>query len=247
MKFKQIPEEDKAGLYLTVIIHLTAVIVLLISGIGYSLHHENSFVIDFSHQAEIEKMQREIDRLQKEAEFKESVSEKLQKMLADNGVSGGDSEIKNVAVNRGALKDDRGTNAVELYKEAERLRQELSNGYEIPDEDHATITRKDRPKAQNKAQSYSGPSVVSYELEGRKASSLPIPAYRCMGGGQVKVLITVNPRGEVLTAKIDESASSKDRCLRSFAIRAARLSKFSIKQDAAPKQSGNIIYEFIAQ
>ena len=231
MKFKQIPEEDKAGLYLTVIIHLAAVIVLLISGIGYSLHHENSFVIDFSHQAEIEKMQREIDRLQKEAEFKESVSEKLQKMLADNG----------------ALKDDRGTNAEELYKEAERLRQELSNGYEIPDEDHATITRKDQPKAQNKAQSYSGPSVVSYELEGRKASSLPIPAYRCMGGGQVKVLITVNPRGEVLTAKIDESASSEDRCLRSFAIRAARLSKFSIKQDAAPKQSGNIIYEFIAQ
>ena len=245
MKFKQIPEEDKAGLYLTVIIHLAAVIVLLISGIGYSLHHENSFVIDFSHQAEIEKMQREIDRLQKEAEFKESVSEKLQKMLADNG--GGGSEIKNVAVNRGALKDDRGTNAEELYKEAERLRQELSNGYEIPDEDHATITRKDQPKAQKKAQSYSGPSVVSYELEGRKASSLPIPAYRCMGGGQVKVLITVNPRGEVLTAKIDESASSEDRCLRSFAIRAARLSKFSIKQDAAPKQSGNIIYEFIAQ
>ena len=247
MKFKQIPEEDKAGLYLTVIIHLAAVIVLLLSGIGYSLHHENSFVIDFSHQAEIEKMQREIDRLQKEAEFKESVSEKLQKMLADNGVSGGGSEIKNVAVNRGALKDDRGTNAEELYKEAERLRQELSNGYEIPDEDHATITRKDQPKAQNKAQSYSGPSVVSYELEGRKASSLPIPAYRCMGGGQVKVLITVNPRGEVLTAKIDESASSEDRCLRSFAIRAARLSKVSIKQDAAPKQSGNIIYEFIAQ
>ena len=53
MKFKHIPEEDKAGLYLTVIIHLAILIVLLVSGIGYSLHHQD----------EIEKMQQEIDRL----------------------------------------------------------------------------------------------------------------------------------------------------------------------------------------
>jgi outer membrane biosynthesis protein TonB len=249
---KRIPDEDKAGLYLTVIIHLAVLIVLLASGLGYSLNRENSFVLDFSRQEEIEKMQEEIEKLQEEAAFKEGVSQRLQQILAESGVGSRESEVKNVAVNRGALKDDRGTDAEQLYKDAERLQKELSSGYEVPDEDHAALSsptpdsdnsgRKSEP-----AQSYSGPSVIAYELEGRKASYLPIPAYRCMGAGQVKVIIGVNPKGQVLSAKVDESSSSKDGCLRSFAIRAARLSKFSISTSAPSRQSGYIIYEFIAQ
>ena len=61
------------------------------------------------------------------------------------------------------------------------------------------------------------------------------------------VLITVNPGGTVIGAKVDEAVSSTDGCLRAFAIRAARLSKFSAKADAPPKQQGNIVYEFIPQ
>ena len=98
-----------------------------------------------------------------------------------------------------------------------------------------------------KDKAYSGPSVVSYELEGRKASRLSIPAYRCLGAGEVRVLITVDPQGNVTDARIDEGASSKDGCLRSFAIRAARLSKFSASASAPARQGGNIVYRFIAQ
>ncbi len=246
---KKISDEDKAGLYLTVIVHLAVLVVLLASGLGYSLTRENSFVLDFSRQEELESMQQELAKLKEEAEFKEDVSRRLQQMLAENGVSAGSSDVKNVAVDRGALKDDRGTDAEQLYKEAEKLQSELARGYELPDADRAELpspkaSATDKPSGQ---QSYSGPSVISYELEGRKASKLPIPAYRCMGAGRVRVLISVNPRGEVLSAKIDESASSEDRCLRSFAVRAARLSKFTIKTDAPARQSGNIVYEFIAQ
>ena len=43
-------QDDKAGLYLTVIVHLVILIVLLIAQIGFSLQKENSFVIDFSKQ-----------------------------------------------------------------------------------------------------------------------------------------------------------------------------------------------------
>jgi TonB family protein len=89
--------------------------------------------------------------------------------------------------------------------------------------------------------------VVSYELDGRKASHLPIPAYRCMGAGQVTVIITVDPAGKVLNAKVQDDVSSPDGCLRNFAVRAARLSRFSSFPGAAPKQLGNIVYEFIAQ
>ena len=61
------------------------------------------------------------------------------------------------------------------------------------------------------------------------------------------VLITVDPSGAVVGAKVDDAVSSKDGCLRQFAIRAARLSKFSAKADAPARQQGNIVYEFVAQ
>ena len=89
--------------------------------------------------------------------------------------------------------------------------------------------------------------MLSYELEGRKASHLPIPAYRCIGAGEVRVDIGVDPQGNVVLAKVDEGASSADGCLRSFAVRAARMSKFSSAPSAPSRQSGYIIYKFIAQ
>ena len=118
---RKLSQEDKAGLYLTVIVHL--------AGLGYSVKKENSFVLDFTKYEDLERMQAEARRLQKEAELKESISRKLQEELG-----GGESEVKSVAVNRAALQDDRGTNAEQLYKDAERLAKELQNGYEIPDE-----------------------------------------------------------------------------------------------------------------
>ena len=68
-----------------------------------------------------------------------------------------------------------------------------------------------------------------------------------MGAGEVTVLITVDNSGTVIAAKVDESVSSTDSCLRSFAIRAARLSRFSADSKAPARQSGNIVYSFIAQ
>ena len=238
---RKLSQEDKAGLYLTVIVHLAVVIVLLIAGLGYSVKKENSFVLDFTKYEDLERMQAEARRLQKEAELKESISRKLQEELG-----GGESEVKSVAVNRAALQDDRGTNAEQLYKDAERLAKELQNGYEIPDEEQVAIPAADK-NDKKKTSDYKGPSVISYDLGGRKASHLPIPAYRCNGGGEVKVIISVTPAGEVIAAKVEESESSDDACLRSFAIRAARLSRFSAKSDAPAKQTGYIIYSFIAQ
>ena len=94
---------------------------------------------------------------------------------------------------------------------------------------------------------YSGPSVVSYNLEGRKASHLKIPAYRCYGEGDVTVIITVNPQGQVINAKVMEDISATDECLRNFAVRAARLSRFSAAPAAPARQNGEIVYRFVAQ
>ena len=161
--------------------------------------------------------------------------------------------MRNVAVDRSALRDDRGTDAQKLYEDAARLQQELENGFEIPEpQDGLASIQEEAPAAQEKPRpaetsTYQGPSVVSYSLDGRKASSLSIPAYRCMGSGMVTVIITVDPRGTVINATIQEEASSSDKCLRDYAIRAARLSKFSASNSAPARQMGDIVYQFIAQ
>lgn len=237
-------KEDKAGLYFTVIVHLAVIIVLLATSLGFSIKKENSFVLDFTKYEELEKMEEEIERLRKEAEFQEAISQKLQQEISNAG----SYSVRNVAVDRSALKDDRNTDAEQLYKDAERLQQELNSGFSAPDEDYAEpITKKSNDKPAQQQATYSGPSVLSWSLEGRKASRLPIPAYRCMGAGEVTVLISVDNAGTVVAAKVDESCSSKDGCLRAFAVRAARLSKFSASSSAPARQAGTITYQFIAQ
>ena len=235
----RLPKEDKAGLYITVIFHLVVIIVLLASQIGAALKKENSFVLDFTKQEQVEK-------LRKQATLKEEISRKLDDLIASRT----GEPIRNIAVDRGSiLKDDRNTDADQLYKDAERLAKELKSGVtpEEPDDYVPQPVKQPKQEENRKQEAYSGPSVISYELEGRKASHLPIPAYRCMGAGQVTVIITVDPAGKVLNAKVQDDVSSPDGCLRNFAVRAARLSRFSAAPGAAPKQIGNIVYEFIAQ
>lgn len=235
----RISKDDRAGLYITVIVHLVVLIVLLSIKLGAVLGKENSFVLDFTKAEQIEK-------IQKELALKQAINDRLNEMLSQ----GGYEPVRNIAVDRSALKDDRNSaeDARKLYEEVEKLKQDLKAAPEVPEENEVVAAPEPRKKKEEKKEShYSGPSVLSYELEGRKASRLPIPAYRCMGAGEVKILIGVDKQGNVVAAKVDEGASSPDGCLRSFAVRAARMSKFSASATAPNNQAGYIIYQFVAQ
>jgi len=241
---KKITPEDKAGIYITVIFHLTVIIVLLVFQIGAVTQKENSFVLDFSKQEEKE-------RMAEETAFKEDISRHIDELIRA-AASQSPLQIRNIAVDASdrQLKDDRGTDAEQLYKDAERIARELAGGRSAVEEDarNETVDLSHTPKnAENADKEYKGPSVVSYILDGRKASRLKIPAYRCIGGGDVTVIIKVDPQGNVVDARINESVSATDKCLRNFAIRAARLSKFSVSTTAPPRQPGEIVYRFIAQ
>ena len=159
--------------------------------------------------------------------------------------------VRNVTVNRSQLKDDRNTDADQLYRDAERLAQDLKDGQNRKIEDPEDFVRepvaKPAESKPRKQETYSGPSVLSWSLDGRKATHLPIPAYRCVGAGEVTVIITVNNQGTVVDAKVDDGVSSGDGCLRNFATRAARLSKFNASSTAPARQMGTITYLFIAQ
>ncbi len=245
--FSRLSSEDKAGLYVTVIFHLTVIVVLLIMQIGYLTFSEKGFLMDFSAQEEKEK-------IEKEEEFKDDISKRLDEMISA-ALSQPQGEIRNIAVDASSkLKDDRGTNADELYRDAERLQQQLRSGAIQEDARDETVDYSSTRQKNDSEAEYRGPSVVSYTLDGRKASHLSIPAYRCLGGGDVTVIIIVDPQGNVISARVMESVSSTDSCLREFAVRAARLSRFSVlpqdrlrKDKTLARQAGEIVYRFIAQ
>lgn len=234
-------KEDKAGLYLTIIVHLVVIIAMLLYQIDSSIRREESFVLDFSKQEEIE-------RQQKEEAFKEDISRRIEELIEASRNSG--EPIRNIAVDAGAtLKDDRNTDVEQLYKDAERLANELKAG-QLEDAREETVELEEeqsKKKDDPKKKEYSGPSVVSYTLDGRKASHLKIPAYKCYGSGDVTVIITVNNQGQVVNAKVLDSVSSGDKCLRDYAVRAARLSRFNADPKAPHNQTGEILYRFIAQ
>ena len=232
--------DQKAGILITAIVHLAVIVVLLLFGIGYSAQRENTFVLDFTKQEEKEKEEAH-------EELHRNAMEQLENLIATARTQ----PVRNVTVNRSQLKDDRNTDADQLYRDAERLAQDLKDGQnrriEDPEDFVQDPVQTTPSKPEPKKQAYSGPSVLSWQLDGRKATHLPIPAYRCIGAGQVTVIITVNNQGTVVDAKIDDGASSNDGCLRSFATRAARLSKFNASTTAPARQMGTITYAFIAQ
>ena len=232
--------DQKAGLYITAIVHLAVIVVLLLCQIGYSVQRENTFVLDFTKQEEKEAQEQQ-------EELHRSAMAQLENLLA----AARSQPVRNVTVNRSQLKDDRNTDADQLYRDAERLAQDLKDGQhrQMDDPDDFVqdpVTPPSDPKPR-KQETYSGPSVLSWSLDGRRATHLPIPAYRCIGAGEVTVIITVNNQGTVVDAKVDDGASSKDGCLRNFASRAARLSKFNASTTAPARQMGTITYLFIAQ
>ncbi|MBX7051552.1 MAG: TonB family protein [Flavobacteriales bacterium] len=102
-----------------------------------------------------------------------------------------------------------------------------------------------REKANNS--SYNGRVTASYNMAGRDALDNPVPTYRCKTQGKVIVLVTINNLGQVTEAKIDESKSSLDECLRSESEKYAMKWKFNYKADAQKKQDGTITFTFSAQ
>lgn len=245
LKYLRINTDDRAGLYLTLIVHLLLIIVLLSWSIHTQLARDTSFLIDFSEQEAQEAMEAR-------AQMQESVSEELEaelEALLNASRSQSTQSIRNVAVDASEpLRDDRHDHPEDIYREARELqerldqsRREMEQAADDPD-NVAIYEEEDSP-----AEAYRGPSVISYTLDGRKAMSLPVPAYKCMGGGDVSVSVVVNRKGYVVDARIIESVSSTDQCLREYALRAASGSRFTASSGAPERQVGEIVYRFIAQ
>lgn len=235
-------KETRVGIYLTVILHLLVLIGFLLYQINSLVQKESTFVLDFTKQEERE------EKAEKEKR-REELSAELEDLIA-----GIQQQSRNVAVDISErerhLKDDRNRNPEQVYDEAKSLQEKLDAARKAVreqqgEEEIVQADKIDQKKTQTEA--YTGPSVLEYRLDGRKAMNLPIPAYKCLGGGDVTVAIEVDRKGMVVEALIVADFSSMDHCLQEFAIRAARQSRFTSSTNAPPRQSGEIVYRFIPQ
>ena len=93
---------------------------------------------------------------------------------------------------------------------------------------------------------------ISFQLGGRGKVSLPIPKYTTGEQGRVVVEILVDRKGNVVRAtagkKIPNSnigTTTTDQKLWRLSVEAAKKSRFTPKDDAAEKQKGFIIYNYI--
>lgn len=155
--------------------------------------------------------------------------------------------------------------AEKLFKEAEQLEAETKSNllsyYEnmdsinrkLEEERQAiqrrldSINRKQISQELNTHSRKSGNVTVSFDLEGRKALFMEIPAYLCEGGGKVIVWMEVGRDGKVISAFVRTSYGVTDSCVEEMAVWATKQALFDTRPSAPLKQRGTMTYIFIPQ
>ncbi len=166
--------------------------------------------------------------------------------------------IRNIAIDatkedlNPGLTDEKSIDADELYKDAQRIRDDMQRHRELlenlQDEEAIDIPNVEEKKIEpEEIGHYKGPTVISYFLKNRRALRLPVPAYKCEGGGQVVVDIDVLTDGTVGKASIDTQNSVIDDCMNQAAINAAKASLFNVSSASPSRQRGSITYLFVPQ
>jgi outer membrane biosynthesis protein TonB len=232
--------ENRLGIYTTISVHLLVIILLLLYRLQDLGKMEVPFVLDFSEQ---EVREAQIQKQERREQFEKELESILTPARHNN--------LRNAAVDETeqVLRDDRHKNPTAIYDEARRVQERLNASRKALQQqqggDEALSSESATPS--DATETYKGPSVLSYNLDGRKAIHLPIPVYQCRGGGDVTVRIEVDRRGYVVDTDINTAASTNNTCLIEAAKRAAKTSRFAASSSAPERQQGHIVYRFIAQ
>jgi outer membrane biosynthesis protein TonB len=124
------------------------------------------------------------------------------------------------------------------------------NSIEVKDDSKENNTPANNNSSNNlkSNNTYAGKAIITYNLNGRKATRLPVPAYQCLGSGEVIIEVIVNQKGIVSSATILSSKTSlNEDCLAIAAKKSALSSRFAIDLKAPTSQKGTINYKFVQQ
>jgi len=232
-------DDHRVGLYAMIAAYLIVGIAFFASKIAVGGRpHADTIYIDLD---DIELLEQERDRL--EAEVRAATSEI-------------DWEsIRNLSSNENALNenlsDAEGNNAAEINSAAEAAEARMRANREAYERGLSEVDAIGAEKGKTDEKNSSdvrrkGHVTVSFSLLNpvRYARNLVYPVYRCEGGGEVVVNITVTRGGEVASAGVE---SGGDECMRHAALSAARASTFNVDSSAPQYQKGTITYIFIPQ
>ena len=236
--------DHRVGLSVMIICYLVLGIVFVGSKIILNdKPHLQGIYIDLQ---DLETLAEEKERLEREVEMKQ-----LQANIDWSSVR---NLTSNEALLNENLKDDRGTRTEALNASAREIAEGMESNraaYEAGLAEAEAILDKGRAKSEDKTtegqdSKFKGNVTVSFVLKDpvRTKRHLVVPAYRCEGGGEVVVAITVNRGGEVTAAKV---VSGGDESMREAALDAAWKSLFNIDMSAPERHNGTITYLFIPQ
>lgn len=197
-----------------------------------------------------------------EIEQPQLTEEQMRRMAAE--------PVKNVSVDENSsqnlnsrLQDAKNTNTDKLYEEARKVQAEVEanskryqKGLESIESKYANTNRGDNSERNvgESAKSSDGSTsvvkgnvTVSFNLKGRGAVHLEVPAYRCEGGGRVVVDIVVALNGDVVSAAVRSATGVTDPCVQEMALWAARNSTFTVSRTGGDKQMGTMTFLFVQQ
>lgn len=236
--------DHRVGLSVMIICYLVLGIVFVSSKIILNdKPHLQGIYIDLQ---DLETLAEEKERLEREVEMKQ--------LQANMDWSSVRNLTSNEALLNENLKDDRGTRTEALNASAREIAEGMESNraaYKAGLAEAEAILDKGRAKSEDKTtegqdSKFKGNVTVSFVLKDpvRTKRHLVVPAYRCEGGGEVVVAITVNRGGEVTAAKV---VSGGDESMREAALDAAWKSLFNIDMSAPERHNGTITYLFIPQ
>jgi TonB family protein len=240
-------KDSRSGIYATVIFHLLIFLALAVNKMHTLVMQPQSIELAYLNNEPEPEISPEEER--------QKIEEELNKMLRD--MPDPDVRLPNLAMNVAAQGSESGRghgstvsasffssrNSASIREERERREKAQEKKQNTGADD---IGADEQLQDEDESQAYSGPSIVSYYLEGRTAVHLPVPSYKCFKGGDVTVLIEVNAQGYVVVAEVDKRHSNNDECLHRAAVDAAERARFSPLQKSGT-QKGNIVYRFVSQ
>ncbi|MEO0403754.1 MAG: hypothetical protein AAF193_02675 [Bacteroidota bacterium] len=230
----------------TLLVHLIALIVFAWTSIGELPDSENFIVVStIDEEIEVETPKT------LEEQIADKVNEKIANILANEQATSSNEKRSYSA------KQQERLDAL-VKEELERLESETQSGLDsarsnLPDD--LNIPTDADPRSSEVTgdeydwfnESYNGAVTASVNVPGRDPIKIPIPGYRCKGGGTVVIKVVVGVQGDVIKAEIDHGETADMAyCMEDEALKSATQAIFHAKS-GSKKSEGTITFRFIPQ
>jgi TonB family protein len=247
--------DHRVGIFVTIVAYLVFGIVFITARIGLGSRDQlRSIIIETPEQKELTPQERQILTRMLQEDFSDV------RNLSSNENAEADSRTSNGSAGQElnpALRDDRGTQASELYEDAGKVEDAMRanrEAYEAGLAQERAMDRRDpgresSSQTQRQDAKVQGRVTVSFSFADplRTSVSLTPPAYMCAGGGVVELAVTLDNNGYVTSATVNKNVSSGDECMQDAALGVARRSRFNVDPAAPSAHKGTITYTFIPQ